>query len=156
MNSVVVLRPSIMDKENLNFKINVSGTYWDKKPEFSISLDGVTVHRGSISEGINVKQTISFVANITEDEKHLLVISLHNKEDSDTVQNEDKTEIIKDMLLNVEDVYIDDISIGTLKWTHSKYISNNNEYSNMVNLGWNGDWVLEFESPFYLWLLENT
>mgnify|MGYP005656687375 FL=1 len=25
----------------------------------------------------------------------------------------------------------------------------------VVDLGWNGDYVIEFESPIYIWLLEN-
>ena len=99
---------------------------------------------------------IEFTADLEEVTKHTICVRLLNKEDSDTVQNEDETEIVKDMLLNIEEIYLDDISLGTLKWTHSKYVANGKTYENCVNLGWNGDWILEFDSPFYLWLLENT
>jgi len=27
--------------------------------------------------------------------------------------------------------------------------------TNCIDLGWNGEWQLEFDSPFYIWLLEN-
>ena len=156
MSSAEIWKLWKMEKEQLNFKITLSGTYWDKTPEFVILLDSDEMHRGKITEVSDTPQVISFDAELTEDERHSLVIRLVNKQDSDTVQNADKTEIVSDMLLNIEKVELDGISLGTLKWSHSKYIANNTEYSNMVNLGWNGDWVLEFDSPFYIWLLENT
>ena len=152
MSSVVALRRLIMSKEQLNFKITLSGTYWDKKPEYDILLNETVMAHG-FADNNNV---IEFTADLEEDIKHTLCVRLLNKEDSDTVQNEDKTEIVKDMLLNIEQIYLDDISLGTLKWTHSKYVANGKTYENCVNLGWNGDWILQFESPFYIWLLENT
>ena len=152
MSSVVVLRRLTMSKEQLNFKITLSGTYWDKKPEYDILLNETVMAHG-FADNNNV---IEFTADLEEDIKHTLCVRLLNKEDSDTVQNEDKTEIVKDMLLNIEQIYLDDISLGTLKWTHSKYVANGKTYENCVNLGWNGDWILQFESPFYIWLLENT
>ena len=140
-----------MSTENLNFKITLSGTYWDKKPEYDILLNGKVMSNGFVGEN----STIEFTADLEEDTKHTLCVRFLNKQNSDTVENEDKSAIIKDMLLNIEDVLIDGISIGTLKWTHSKYVANGKTYENCVNLGWNGDWVLEFDSPFYIWLLEN-
>lgn len=141
-----------MSTENLNFKITLSGTYWDKKPEYDILLNDVVMSHDFAGEN----NTVEFTTDLEEDAKHTLCVRLLNKQDSDTIQNEDKTEIVKDMLLNIEDVSIDDISIGPIKWTHSKYVANGETYKNCVNLGWNGDWILEFESPFYLWLLENS
>ena len=141
-----------MSTENLNFKITLSGTYWDKKPEYDILLNEVVMSHGFAGEN----NTVEFTTDLEEDTKHTLCVRLLNKQDSDTVQNEDKTEIVKDMLLNIDDVSIDDISIGSIKWTHSKYLANGETYKNCVNLGWNGDWILEFDCPFYLWLLENS
>ena len=68
------------------------------------------------------------------------------------------------MLLNIEDIVIDDISIGSLKWTKSKYITDSevmfqgkhtSTIKNCVNLGFNGSYILEFTLPYYVWLLEN-
>ena len=140
-----------MSKEQLNFKITLSGTYWDKKPEYDILLNDVVMSHGFAGEN----NTVEFTVDLEEDTKHALCVRLLNKQDSDTIQNEDKTGIVKDMLLNIEDVSIDGISIGTLRWSHSRYLANSEIYENCVNLGWNGDWVLEFDCPFYLWLLEN-
>ena len=68
------------------------------------------------------------------------------------------------MLLNIESIEIDDIDIGHLRYTASKYelvkkqVFNGaivSELKSCVNLGFNGTYVMQFDSPFYLWLLEN-
>ena len=140
-----------MSKENLNFKIILSGTYWDKKPEYDILLNETVMAHGFADDN----NVIEFTADLEEDTRHTLCVRLLNKQDTDTIENEDKTAIVKDMILNIDDISIDGISIGTLKWTHSRYLANGKIHENCVNLGWNGDWVLEFDSPFYIWLLEN-
>jgi hypothetical protein len=75
------------------------------------------------------------------------------------------------MLLTIDSIEVDEIDIGSLLWTNSKYypkypqdyIDAQNKLGNklepelkeFVDLGWNGRWVLPFQSPFYIWLLEN-
>ena len=101
---------------------------------------------------------VEFECEIPEGD-NTLEIKLLNKEDSDTVQNEDKSAIVKDMLLNVESLEIDDIDLDSLKWTASKFVpvdTTKPTLESCVNLGWNGTYSLTFTSPFYLWLLENT
>ena len=79
--------------------------------------------------------------------------------------------IVKDLLLNIDSIEIDEIDIGSLKWTASNYTPMypesytqhvlrtgqeiETELKNCVNLGWNGTWSLPFTSPVYIWLLEN-
>ena len=66
------------------------------------------------------------------------------------------------MLLNIDDITIDDISLCNLLWTAEYILDNNQTYNSQeidhldgcVNLGWNGTYVLKFTSPFYIWLLE--
>ena len=99
-----------------------------------------------------------------------MCIEFLNKTSMDTVKG-DNDQIVSDLLLNIDSVEIDEIELGTIKWTHSDYqplypkdyaeiqLKNGNELqSNIkdcVNLGWNGKWILPFTSPFYIWLLEN-
>lgn len=145
------------DIETLKFKIGLSGTYWDKKPAYSILIDGVE----QVSAIIDVESDSVFYQEFTADlteEQHTLTIRLDNKTNDDTVQNDDKTDIIKDMLLNIVSIEIDDIELGILKWSESEFIADNPANPNIkecVNLGWNGAYTLKFTSPFYLWLLEN-
>jgi len=155
-----------MSTEALNFKITLSGTFWDKRPKFSIWIDNTKIQDGEITSAEH--QTIEFSQEITEDTSHQLKIRLENKEDTDTVKDnyDDPVnfKIIKDMLLTIESIEIDDISLGNLLYS-SKYYSDERrivdgkevEYiTGCVNLGWNGSYILEFTSPFYIWLLENT
>ena len=80
------------------------------------------------------------------------------KDDTDVVQSEDKTEILKDLLLNIKTVEIDEIDLGNLVFTNSEFVGDDSSrpvLDKCVDLGWNGTWTLPFESPFYIWLLEN-
>ena len=66
------------------------------------------------------------------------------------------------MLLNIDGITIDDISLGQLLWNAEYILDKPQQYNskeitelaNCVNLGWNGTYVFKFTSPFYIWLLE--
>ena len=85
---------------------------------------------------------------------------LENKADADTVI--ENGEVVRDMLLNIDDITIDDISLGNLLWSAEYILDKKRIYKGQeidhldgcVNLGWNGTYVLKFTSPFYIWLLE--
>lgn len=143
--------------EPLTFQVGLSGTYWDRKPAYSISIDGVEQVSAIIAADSGVVEYAEFTVAVTEDQEHLLEIKLLNKTDDDTVQSADKTEIVKDMLLNIESISIDDIELGQIKWDQSEFVpvdSARPVLKECVNLGWNGSYQLKFNSPFYLWLLE--
>ena len=146
-----------MEHESLEFVITVSGTYWDKKPQFSIWLDDHVIIQTSISSESH--QPHKFTCTIDEGE-HTLKIRLENKSSSDTqIVN---GEVTNDMILNIDDITIDDISLGQLLWDAEYKLDKPQQYNgkeitqldNCVNLGWNGMYVLKFTSPFYIWLLE--
>ena len=145
-----------MNSENLKFDISLSGTFWGKKPQFSIWLDDQVIQQTELS---GLTQDISFTRDLYEGE-HSLKIRFENKTINDTVL--ENGQIVKDMLLNIDDITIDDISLGNLLWSAEYHLDNPQEYQgktitkldNCVNLGWNGTYVLNFTSPFYIWLLE--
>jgi len=146
-----------MNSETLKFDITLSGTYWGKKPQFSIWLDDHVIQQ---SEFQDQTQTIKFERELDEGE-HSLKIRLENKDQrTDTIIEND--EIIKDMLLNIDDISIDEISLGNLLWSAEYHLDQPQKYQdktithldNCVNLGWNGTYILKFSSPFYIWLLE--
>ena len=146
-----------MEHESLEFVVTVSGTYWDKKPQFSIWLDDHVIIQTSISS--ESQQPHKFTCTIDEGE-HTLKIRLENKSSSDTqIVN---GEVTNDMILNIDDITIDDISLGQLLWDAEYKLDKPQQYQgkeitqldNCVNLGWNGTYVLKFTSPFYIWLLE--
>ena len=148
----------LRNSETLKFRIGVSGSYWDKKPAYSVLIDGVEQASYVIVADSGVVEYAEFTLAVLEDSPHLLEIKLLNKTDDDVVQSQDKTEIVKDMLLNIESIDIDDIELGQIKWHQSEFIAEDPArptLKNCVNLGWNGSYQLKFSSPFYLWLLES-
>jgi hypothetical protein len=155
-----------MHTEELSFKISLSGTYHDKMPAYSILLDDTLIKQATITQPTDVIEVIEFTAPISEG-SHELKIRLENKDSSDTIvrkERDDSTEyeIIKDMLLNIVGIEVDEISLGQLIWD-SEYILDKpiliddvlvEKIDKCVNFGHNGTYVLHFTSPFYLWLLE--
>ncbi len=146
-----------MQEEKLSFVVTLSGTFWDRRPQFSIWLDYHAVIQSEIAG--TAQQPMTFEHTIDEG-PHTLKIRLENKIDADTVI--DMGEVVKDMLLNIDDITIDDISLGNILWTAEYILDKKQTYKGQeidhldgcVNLGWNGTYVLKFSSPFYLWLLE--
>ena len=146
-----------MQEENLSFKISLTGTFWDRRPQFSVWLDDHVVTQSEIAS--SAEQIVSFERKVNEG-PHELKIWLENKADADTVI--ENGEVVKDMLLNIDDITIDDISLGNLLWSAEYILDKKRIYKGQeidhldgcVNLGWNGTYVLKFTSPFYIWLLE--
>jgi len=147
-----------MSIDALTFEVILSGTYWDKKPQFSVWLDDHVVVQSEIAEPSEA-QSIKFERDLDAGQ-HQLKIRLENKTVQDTITT--NGEIVKDMLLNVIDIIINDISLGQLLWDAEYHLDSPQEYNgntitkldHCVNLGWNGTYVLNFSTPFYIWLLE--
>jgi hypothetical protein len=144
--------------ETLSFRIGLSGTYWSKKPEFAVLVNDKNMAWGLIDAPVDQVQYVNFTEKFEENSINKLQIRLNNKTDQDTVQDEECTEILKDMLLNIKSIEIDNIDLGELVWSASQFIADDPvrpTLKNCINLGWNGAYTLTFASPFYLWLLEN-
>jgi hypothetical protein len=157
------------DKETLHFKIGLSGSSPKKHPKFKISVNDTSFVNGVLTKEANQTEYFEFDASVLDGENSL-TIEFVNKTIYDTILDSDDN-IIGDLLLNIDSIEIDEIDLGSLLWTASKYTpdypenhklrmsQSGNELpeslSNCVNLGWNGRWTLTFSSPFYIWLLEN-
>ena len=146
-----------MNEESLSFKISLTGTFWDQRPQFSVWLDDHVVIQSEITS--SAEQIISFERKVDEG-SHTLKIRLENKTTADTIIENGK--VVNDMLLNIDDITIDDISLGNLLWSAEYILDRKHIYKGQtidhldgcVNLGWNGTYILKFSSPFYIWLLE--
>lgn len=158
-----------MEQEKLHFRVGLAGTYWNKRPVFSIQInDHVLVPNTEIqtksatvdTDGKITAEDVMFLEfdHTVDSGTVKLQIRLENKNNSDTVENQDKTAIVKDLLLNIRSIEIDEIDLGNLIYSKSKFTGDDASrpvLDNCVDLGWNGTWTLTFESPFYIWLLEN-
>jgi hypothetical protein len=136
--------------EPIDISIALSSNFWKDPPKAKVYIDNTVIFDGEINEPKEIKWT----GELTES-KHKLIIELHGKDKYQTILENNK--IVKDQILNIDTITFDEIDIGYLKHTLSKYYPINVDESiiGCVNLGWNGLWELEFTSPIYIWLLEN-
>jgi len=151
------------DSERFHVKLGLSGTYWDRRPEYEVVFNSKIIHKGCINVDSDQVEYIEFDIEY-ETESAELAIRLFNKLPTDTVLSEDKAVILKDMLLNIVSLEMDEIDIKSLLHSKSKYHTDypvkfqdqtTQLVTECVNLGWNGTWKLTWTNPFYIWLLEN-
>ena len=156
-----------MSTEKIHFKIKLSGTYWDKRPHYVILVDDQECVNAYVTKESDQAEYVEFDCKVEEDTEHVLRIKFDNKTTEDTitdVTDPDNHVIVKDMLLNLLDIEVDDIELSTLTQMLGvfKYdepqdfpVPGATELPYCVNFGFNGTYELKFSSPFYLWLLEN-
>ena len=157
-----------MATEKLKFKIELFATYWNLKPICDISLNDKTFWTGSIMGSEAKPDVIEFEADLHEGQDYKLIINRQGKDKKQTILDGEK--IIKDQLLHIKTIEIDEINIGALvyegiyrpeypePWASQQIKAGVNlpeTLKNVTNMGHNGTWTLNFNSPFYMWLLEN-
>ena len=121
-----------------------------------VELDGVEVYHNS-----HQKDTYHFSHEISdEDGDHELVIEILGKLPEHTEITE-SGEIVKDALINITNIMLDAIDIGTVFQDLAVYHHDFNGSQSPVedrfysSLGCNGQVRMAFSTPVYLWLLQN-
>ena len=139
-----------MATEKVSIEINLSSKYWDVVPRAKVKLDSVVLFQGEISEPVCIKHELALVEG-----DHMIEVILTNKDGRrDTIVEDGK--IVKDMLLVVDSILLDEIDLGYLITSKSSYDTDDGlNHENMTHLGWNGSWKMNFSSPIYMWLLEH-
>jgi len=96
-----------------------------------------------------------------EDEaQHQFRIVLKNKQHHHTQIDQDGN-IISDTLIDVKKICFDNVNIDIMMYEHARYRHNTNGTGEIADhkfhghLGCNGEVILDFYTPFYIWLLEN-
>ena len=158
-----------MGTENLKFKLELHATMWDKPPYAEIMINDHLCFKGDITGSEEKPNVIEFEHELTEGEEHHLTIKRSGKGKYQTIINA-KGDILKDQLLNIKSIEIDEIDIGGLVYegvytpqypepwaTQQKDagIDLKESFKNVTRMGHNGTWTFKFVSPFYMWLLEN-
>jgi len=158
-----------MPTERLKFKLELYATYWDKAPIAEILINGESQFKSKITGSEKDPTVIEFEKELTEGEKYTLSISRSGKDLKQTVLSKEG-KIEKDQLLHIKSIEIDEVDIGSLIYEgvytpqyqepwHTQQVSAGNtpekSCKNVTAMGHNGTWTLAFESPFYMWLLEN-
>jgi hypothetical protein len=158
-----------MSTETIKFKIELYAQYWDKPPITEILInDNVVCNKQEITSNEDKPTVIEFEYTLEAEKKYTFRVNNCNKDNSQTVIEDDK--IIKDQLLFIKSVSIDDIDLGGLiyeakyypeylePWASEQRSAGKDlpEYiKNVTSMGHNGRWEITFTSPFYMWLLEN-
>tara|TARA_B100001564_G_C20562794_1_gene634541 strand:- start:340 stop:822 length:483 start_codon:yes stop_codon:yes gene_type:complete len=158
-----------MATEKLKFKLELYATMWDKPPHAEVLIDERSVCKQEIRGTEDKPDLIEFDHDLEEGKQYSLRIIRSNKSKRQTIINE-KGDILKDQLLHIKNIEIDEINIGALvyegvytpeypePWA-SEQIKDGGELpktiKNVTIMGHNGEWKFTFTSPFYMWLLEN-
>ena len=158
-----------MGTEKLKFKLELYATMWDKPPHAEILINGEKHFDGDITGTEDKPDVIEFEHDLEEGKEYNLTINRSGKGKNQTVVNE-KGDLLKDQLLNIKSIEIDEIEIGALVYegvytpdypepwaTQQKAqgIKLRESFKNVTQMGHNGTWSFTFKSPFYMWLLEN-
>jgi hypothetical protein len=158
-----------MGTEKLKFKLELYATMWDKPPHAEIIVGGETKFTKDINGTEGNPDIIEFDHEFKEGEIYDLLIKRSGKGKNQTVIN-DKGDLLKDQLLHIKSIEIDEIDIGALvfegiytpiypePWATQQREAGNKlpeSLKNVVQMGHDGEWIFKFSSPFYMWLLEN-
>jgi len=158
-----------MGTEKLKFKLELYATMWDKPPHAEIIIGDKCYFAGDINGTEDKPDTVVFECELDEEKTYDLLIKRSGKGKNQTVVNE-KGDLIKDQMLHIKDIEIDEIDIGALvyegvytpeypePWATQQREAGNElpkSFKNVIQMGHNGEWRFTFGSPFYMWLLEN-
>jgi len=158
-----------MATEKLKFKLELYATMWDKAPHTEIVVDGKSYYDDDITSTEDNPTLIEFEAELEEGKESSLIIKRSGKSINQTVVN-DKGDLLKDQLLHIKSIEIDEIDIGGLVYegiytpqypepwaTQQREFGTElrESFKNVTQMGHNGEWKFTFSSPFYMWLLEN-
>ena len=157
------------DTEKLKFEIKLYGEYWDQSPSATILLNNeIVVGSQNITSSIDKPTILEFTKELELGKNYELIIKREGKNNKQTVLENNK--IIKDQMLKIHSIEIDEIDIGGLiyegvytpeypePWATQQKdagIQLPESFKNVTAMGHNGEWKLKFSSPFYMWLLEN-
>ena len=158
-----------MATEKLKFRLELYATMWDKPPHAEILLNDDSYFKDDISGTEDKPTLVECEHEFKEGEESTLIIRRSGKFNNQTVVN-DKGDLLKDQLLHIKSVNIDEIDIGALvyegvytpdypePWATQQRESGTDlrdSFKNVTKMGFNGEWKFTFSSPFYMWLLEN-
>lgn len=155
--------------EQINFKIQLHGTGWDDVyPECIVYINDDVVAQGPV-----LPQTcFDFDYQLQDDSEYVLKIQYLNRNTRLDVIRDDTGNIIKNRQFEIESIYVDDIELdhykilftqGETSFVDYHYAQLHKQDPDVYPLVQTGNtvlgaectWSLKFETPVYIWLLEN-
>lgn len=142
--------------EKISIRVSIANTNPSADIGVRVRLDGKAYY-----ETPHVKEDISCECEVDDtDGEHVLEIELFGKRAEHTTINS-AGEIIKDAMLSVTSIAIDDIDMTNIVIAKGVYTHDFNGTQPAIDdsfygyLGCNGTLKVNFTTPVYLWLLEN-
>ena len=140
----------------------------NKPPVADIRIDGKSYFNKEITSTEDKPTIVEFEHELEEGKAYHFTINRSGKDKRERIIDYGK--IVKDQLLHIKSIEIDEIDIGSLvyegiykpeypePWASQQAEKGNKlpeTLKNVTQMGHNGTWTFTFTSPFYMWLLEN-
>ena len=145
-----------MTQETIPFEFSLANTNPDSMLGLEVRLDGDIIYRNEhVSTPERFKKMID-----DSDGSHVLEIELFGKKPEHTKVDSDGN-ILDDAVLQLSNITMDEIDCNIVMLQQATYTHNFNGTKDEVQekfygtLGCNGVVRLEFNTPIYLWFLEN-
>lgn len=141
---------------SFNLKFTITATDGQNPLGFEAWLDDLQFYNcDRVTDSVTVQHIIQ------EDEsQHCLRFLLKNKTTNHT-QLDQQGNIVKDSMIEIHNISFDNIVVDNILYEKSMYSHNFNGNGQTITenfnrfMGCNGTVSLEFETPIYIWLLEN-
>ena len=139
-----------MDTKKYRTRINLTVKpiwYEEHIPVVDIIVANTVLYSGTLNE----TTTFNFDQELTS-QKHEITVRFLNKDDTDTVMDNDV--LLKDKALEVTQLTVNDIDCTTAL-SDSFYVTTTGDlYAGLNYISWNGNWTLMFDVPVFTWIHE--
>ena len=145
--------------ENIRIQCKVTPTYSKNPPNLKIYIGDQSVFNGPVLSPMDINYKFQTELDTT----HELRFKLYDKIAEDTLIDSDGN-ILEDTLVTIDDIKFEGVKLEhgfTSNLKNCYYEHDSNSHGELVRhlclgtLGCNGDMVITFTSPIYIWLLEN-
>ena len=157
----------VPDTELVEFKIVLDSVWHNAPPKYEVLIDDTVQSYGVVEEKSenNEEKVITFSLDLPEGD-HTIKIRLGGKLPKHTIVD-DNDNILADQLLNIKQIEIDEIELDYMFYSLGNFhkqtgvVDSKPVYDETplpdkyTNLGWNGEYRLNFSVPTYMWFLEN-
>jgi hypothetical protein len=149
--------------ESVTIEVKLASVWHNDPPIFELVIDDHEINYGPVEEKDNLGElkSIKWIGDLEEGE-HTLKVCLRGKNVGKNHTVKDAAgNVLDDQLLFIKNILIDEIDLGHVATSNSKYYPDNTDRSDPPKLiegknvmGYNGEWCLTFSVPTYMWMLE--
>lgn len=118
-------------------------------PKVRISIDDVLISTVEIKQP---QLVVPIQLPIVNNKEHTLTIEMFDKNETNTVISDNQ--IIKDQLLELADIQVDNIVLPEYHKYNGTFHYNNCSVPSMTKWGFNGEFCWKFKTPLLPWLVD--